>query len=151
MKCPYCHSTKTRVLDTREDSAGNIRRRRKCLACGKRFTTLERPVITTPLVIKRDGRRESFDREKILSGLRIACARRPIAADELERLVDRVEYTIRQRGRTEVKSKVIGDAVLDELRELDEVAYIRYAIVYLGLQDLEAVRREIDRIRSLHR
>jgi transcriptional repressor NrdR len=151
MKCPYCHGSHTRVIDTREDAYGNIRRRRKCLDCGKRFTTMERPVITTPLVIKRDGRREPFDREKILSGLRIACARRPIPPDELERIVDRVEYTIRQRGRTEVKSQAIGDLVLDELRALDEVAYIRYAIVYLGLKDLEAVRQEIDRIRSLQR
>ncbi len=151
MKCPYCLGTQTRVIDTREDNAGNVRRRRRCLTCGKRFTTIERAVITTPMVIKRDGRREPFDREKILSGLRIACARRPISADELERLVDRVEYTIRQRGRSEVKSKLIGDAILDELRGIDEVAYIRYAIVYLGLRDLEAVRREIDRIRSLHR
>ncbi len=151
MKCPYCRSSRTRVIDTREDAYGNIRRRRKCLECGKRFTTMERPVITTPLVIKRDGRREPFEREKILSGLRIACARRPIPPDELERIVDRVEYTIRQRRRPEVRSKEIGDLVLDELRALDEVAYIRYAIVYLGLKDLEAVRQEIDRIRSLQR
>ncbi len=151
MKCPYCRSSRTRVIDTREDTYGNIRRRRKCLECGKRFTTMERPVITTPLVIKRDGRREPFEREKILSGLRIACARRPIPPDELERIVDRVEYTIRQRRRPEVQSKEIGDLVLDELRALDEVAYIRYAIVYLGLKDLEAVRQEIDRIRSLQR
>jgi len=97
---------------------------------------------------KRDGRREEFDREKILSGLRIACARRPISAERLESLIDHVEYAIRQIGRAEVSSQTIGDMVIDELRQIDEVAYIRYAIVYLGLSDLEAIRREIDTLRT---
>jgi transcriptional repressor NrdR len=148
MRCPYCSSMETRVVDTRHDSSGNIRRRRECKSCERRFSTIERPILTSPVVVKRDDRREEFDREKILSGLRIACARRPIPAAELENIVDRVEYQLRQSGRTEVTSNVIGDLVIDELRKIDEVAYIRYAIVYLGLGDLEAIREEIDTLRA---
>jgi len=145
MQCPYCGAPRTHVIATDHDARG-IRRRRECPQCRQRFTTLERAVLTTPLVIKRDGRREEFSREKLLAGLRTACARRPISADALERLVDRVEEYIRQTGRTEVPSKMIGDRVIAELRELDPVSYIRYAIVYLGLEDLAAVRAEINRL-----
>jgi len=98
------------------------------------------------VVVVRDGHREEFDHEKLLSGLRTACARRPVSADDLERLVDRVENHIRQMGKAEVPSRVIGDLVIEELKEWDPVSYIRYAIVYLGLEDLEAVRSEIDRL-----
>lgn len=145
MRCPYCDAKRTRVIATYRNTRGT-RRRRECRACEKRFTTLERPVLTTPLVVKKDGRREEFNREKLLSGLRISCARRPVSADDLERLVDRVEDHIRQIGRTEVDSRAIGDLIIEELRELDPVSYIRYAIVYLGLEDLEAVREEINRL-----
>jgi transcriptional repressor NrdR len=146
MKCPYCDSDQTRVIDTTHDTRG-IRRRRECKDCEKRFSTVERAILTTPLVIKRDGsQREEFDRQKLLSGLRISCARRPVSADDLERLADRVENRIRQMGKTEIPSRVIGDLVIEELKELDPVSYIRYAIVYLGLEDLEAVREEIDRL-----
>lgn len=148
MRCPFCHSMTTRVVDTGHDTQGNVRRRRECDACGQRFSTMERAILTTPLVNKRDGRREEFDRQKLLSGLRIACARRPVSAEALEQIADRVEYAIRQTGRAEVASHTIGDIVIDELRKLDEVAYIRYAIVYLGLSDLESVRAEIDRLRA---
>ena len=105
---------------------------------------MERAILTTPLVVKRDGRREEFSREKLVSGLRTACARRPVSADDLERLADRVESSIRQVGRAEIRSRVIGDMVISELQKLDPVSYIRYAIVYLGLEDLEAVRGEIN-------
>lgn len=145
MKCPYCGSQRTQVVATDRDARG-IRRRRECAACGQRFSTVERAILTTPLVVKRDGRREEFEREKLLSGLRIACARRPVSADDLERLVDRVEERIRHTGKTEVPSRMIGDLVIGQLRELDPVSYIRYAIVYLGLEDLEAVRAEINRL-----
>lgn len=145
MQCPYCGASRTHVIATDHDARG-IRRRRECSQCRQRFTTLERAILTTPLVIKRDGRREEFSREKLLAGLRTACARRPISADALERLADRVEEYIRQTGRTEVPSKMIGDRVIAELRELDPVSYIRYAIVYLGLEDLAAVRAEINRL-----
>jgi transcriptional repressor NrdR len=125
-----------------------MRRRRECSDCEERFSTIERAILTNPLVVKRDERREEFDRDKITSGLKIACSRRPISAKQIELIVDRVEYELRQGGRAEVPSQHIGDIVIDELRQLDEVAYIRYAIVYLGLSDLEAIRREIDALRA---
>jgi len=145
MRCPYCGSTRTRVIDTTR-SEQSIRRRRVCRGCEKRFSTVERAVLTTPLLVKRDGQREAFDREKLLSGLRTACARRPISADDLERLVDRVENHVRQMGKAEIPSRAVGDLTIEELKALDPVSYIRYAIVYLGLEDLEAVRAEIDRL-----
>jgi len=145
MECPYCGSTNTRVIDTSHTSRG-VRRRRVCKACERRFSTLERAILTTPLVVKRDGQRESFDREKLLSGLRVACARRPISADDLERLVDRVEARIQQLGKTEIPSRVIGDFTIEELEEMDPVSYIRFAIVYLGLDDLDEVQVEIERL-----
>lgn len=145
MKCPYCDSKRTRVVDTTRKEQ-SIRRRRECQDCGERFSTMERAILTTPLVVKGDDRREAFEREKVLSGLRIACAKRPVSADELERVVDRVEGHIRQMGKPEVPSRVIGDLVMEELRTLDPVSYIRYAIVYLGLENLEAVRTEVNRL-----
>ena len=145
MRCPYCNSARTRVIDTTHSAQG-IRRRRECKACGQRFSTVERAILTTPLVVKRDGQREAFNHEKLLSGLRTACARRPVSADDLERLVDRVENQIRQMGKREIPSRVIGDLTIQELKALDPVSYVRYAIVYLGLEDLEAVRAEIDRL-----
>jgi transcriptional repressor NrdR len=151
MKCPYCSTLDTKVVDTRHDAKGNVRRRRECKACDRRFSTLERPIVSTPRVIKRDGRREEFDRDKVMDGLRIACARRPIPAETLQNIIDKVEYNIQESGRAEIKSKSIGDLVIEELHKIDEVAYIRYAIVYLGLSDLEAIRAEIDRIRAQRR
>lgn len=145
MRCPYCGSLETRVVDTARKEH-TIRRRRECKHCDKRFSTMERAVLTAPLVVKRDGRREAFDRDKVLSGLRVACARRPVSAGDLDRVVDRVESQVRQLGKTEVSTRVIGDAVINELKTLDPVSYVRYAIVYLGLDDLEAVRAEVNRL-----
>jgi len=107
---------------------------------------MERPVLNTPLVVKKDDHRETFSREKLLIGLRTACARRPVSADDLERLVDHVEHAISQMGKMEISSHVIGDLTIKELKELDPVSYIRYGIIYLGLEDLDAVRAEIDRL-----
>ena len=146
MKCPYCNGTNTKVVDTMHESGGGIRRRRECNVCSKRFSTLERAILTTPLVVKSDGRREPFDREKLLTGLRVSCAKRPISSEALEGLVNSVENRIQQMGKAEVPSKLIGDMVIAGLKELDQVAYIRFAMVYLGLKDVEAVRREIDKI-----
>jgi transcriptional repressor NrdR len=145
MRCPYCGSKRTRVVDTARKEH-SIRRRRECKGCEKRFSTMERAILTTPLVVKRDGRREAFDRDKVLSGLRVACARRPVSAGDLERVVDRVENHMRQLGKTEVSTGTIGDVVIEELKSLDPVSYIRYAIIYLGLEDLEAVRGEVNRL-----
>jgi len=145
MKCPYCSSPNTKVIDTRK--AGNaIRRRRECLNCGRRFTTYERAILEAPLVAKRDGRREEFDREKILVGVRKACAKRSIPIEAIEGLVDQVESQVRELGKTEVDSRLIGEMVLAKLRDLDEVAYIRFASVYLPLEDLESMREEMDRL-----
>jgi transcriptional repressor NrdR len=145
MNCPYCGGSKTRVIDTSRDQRG-VRRRRECQSCGQRFNTVERAILTAPLVVKTDGRREEFDPHKVLSGIRVACAKRPVAAEAIEGLVESVEAELRAMGKAEVDAKVIGDIVIEGLKELDKVAYIRYAIVYLGLEDLEAVRGEIDRL-----
>jgi len=145
MRCPYCGSKRTRVIDTTRKEH-SIRRRRECKGCDKRFSTMERAIMTAPLVVKRDGRREAFDRDKVLSGLRVACARRPVSAGDLERVADRVESHIRQIGKTEIPSRTIGDVVIQELKALDPVSYVRYAIIYLGLEDLEEVRAEVNRL-----
>jgi len=144
MKCPYCGSSESRVIDTRDATQG-IRRRRECRACGQRFTTYER-VTNTLMVVKSDGRREPWHPGKILNGVRIASAKRPIPVEELERLVARVEERVFAQGKAEVTSEYVGQLVLEELKALDEVAYIRFATVYLELGDLEAVRAEIDRL-----
>ena len=145
MRCPYCQGNRTRVIDTREANEG-VRRRRECKGCGKRFTTYEHVAPSNPLVVKRDGRREEFDRAKLLAGVRKACAKRPIAVEEVERLVNEVEGRVLARKKGEVKSRVIGDVVMEKLKELDEVAYIRFASVYLPLDDLDAMKREVDRL-----
>jgi transcriptional repressor NrdR len=145
MHCPFCGGSSTRVIDTTR-YGDYVRRRRECLSCSQRFSTIERAILPAPPVVKRDGRREQFSREKVLSGLRAATARRPVSSDELERLVARVEHEIVQMGKSEVSSRTIGDLAMRELKRLDPVSYIRYATVYLRLSDLEAVRAEIDRL-----
>ncbi len=146
MRCPYCQALNSRVVDTFRDKTGRVRRRRECRTCGKRFSTIEQWIQQLPLVIKADGTREPFDRDKILRGLRTACWKRRVSATDLERLVDEVEEYILSLGRSEIPSRIIGDRVIEGLKRLDPVAYIRYAIVYLGLEDLSEVRREIDRL-----
>ena len=144
MRCPYCEGERTRVIDTTHDSRGGVRRRRECRGCSQRFSTYERAVLASPLITKQDGTREEFDREKLHQGIRIACAKRPVSAADIERLVGEVESTLQAMGKAEVTSRVVGDMVIAGLKDLDHVAYIRYAIVYLGLDDLQAVRDEID-------
>jgi transcriptional repressor NrdR len=145
MRCPYCQSENIMVLDT-HDTRGEVRRRRKCKECGQRFSTIERPLLATPLIIKKDGTREEFEREKLLRGVRIACAKRPVPAAAIDRLVGEIEATLQRMGRSEVSSRVVGDMVISGLKELDLIAYIRYGIVYLQLDDLHAIRKEIDRL-----
>ncbi len=146
MKCPNCGSESTHVIDTAREQTGNIRRRRECNACKKRFSTLERVVDTMPLVVKSGGRREAFNRDKIMNGVRTACTKRPVPAEDIDRLVDQVEAQVLAMNRSEVTARDIGDMVLNRLRALDEVAYIRYASVYLHLKDLESVKREIEKL-----
>jgi transcriptional repressor NrdR len=145
LKCPHCGASDSRVIDTRS-SGERIRRRRECLSCEERFTTYERVVLATPMVIKRDGRREEFDPDKLALGVRKACAKRPISMEALERLVDQVESEVQRMGKTEVPSQVIGSLVMERLKGLDELAYILFASVYLPLNDLESMKAEVDRL-----
>jgi transcriptional repressor NrdR len=133
-------------VDTTHDARGGIRRRRECARCSQRFSTYERPILATPLIIKQDGSREEFDREKLLQGIRISCAKRPVSAADIDRLSGEIESKLQSMGRSEVSSRIVGDMVIAGLKELDLIAYIRYAIVYLRLDDLEELRSEIDRL-----
>ena len=117
-----------------------------CEACDQRFTSYERPILATPLLIKKDGTREEFSREKLLGGIRVACAKRPISAADIERMAGEIEAELQRMGQEEVKSRIVGDMVIRKLKELDLVAYVRYAIVYLRLDDLTSIRGEIDRL-----
>lgn len=145
MRCPYCGVVgDSSVVNTSVDVQGLVRRRRECRACGRRFSTVERPVIATPLLVKSSGERQGFDRDKLIRGIRVSCGKRPIATADIERLVDKVEAYLQSLGQDEVSSRVVGDMVVSELKKLDPIAYIRYAIVYLGLDDLESVQRELN-------
>ena len=146
MRCPYCQDDKSRVLDTTHDNRGGIRRRRECEKCGQRFSTYERPILATPLIVKKSGVREAFDREKLLQGIRLSCTKRPVSAAEISHLVGEVETNLQKMGREEVSSRIVGDMVIEGLKQLDHIAYIRYAIVYLQLSDLVSIRKEIDRL-----
>jgi len=146
MRCPYCQGEDSRVVDTSHDARGGIRRRRECSNCHHRFSTYERAILANPLLVKQDGTREEFDRDKLLGGIRISCAKRPVSAAKIERLVGEIESALQAMGRSEVSSRVVGDMVIAGLKEMDQVAYIRYAIVYLGLDDLRSIRDEIDHL-----
>jgi transcriptional repressor NrdR len=146
LRCPYCQSEESKVIDTTHDSQGGIRRRRECEKCGKRYSTYERLIRQTPLIVKRDGTREEFDREKLLRGVRTACTKRPVSAEQIETLVNEVEASLQQLGRPEITSRVVGDMVIERLKDLDHIAYIRYASVYLQMADLHAIRDEIDKL-----
>lgn len=145
MKCPYCSAeNKSRVVDTTRDSQGGIRRRRECKVCERRFSTYEKVLRATPLLVKSNGDREAFDREKLIRGIQISCAKRPISAADITNLVDRIETHLQHVGRDEVSSRVVGDMVIEGLKAIDPIAYIRYAIVYLGLDSLTSLRDMID-------
>lgn len=146
MRCPYCKNDDSKVLDTIHDSRGDVRRRRECQRCEQRFSTIERPILATPVIIKLDGAREEFDRDKLVHGIRTACAKRPVSTADIERLVGEIEVSLQKMGRSEVSSRVVGDKVMAGLKQLDQVAYIRYASVYLHLDDLKEIRTEIDRL-----
>lgn len=144
MVCPHCGHGSHKVIDTR-DTGDGIRRRRECQGCGQRFTSYEH-VAPSLLVIKQDGRRESFDRQKLMNGIRIACVKRPISTATIEQIVHEVEERVMGMGKAEVKSEIIGNLVLDRLAHVDQVAYIRFASVYLDLNDVIEIRSEIDRL-----
>lgn len=144
MKCPFCGNLEDKVIDSRTSREGEaIRRRRECLKCGKRFTSYERVDDILPMVVKKDGRRESFDRIKVLSGLKKACEKRPISIDTLEGVVDSIEKKLINLGTREVPSTWIGEEVMNSLRETDKVAYVRFASVYRQFKDINELMDEV--------
>jgi transcriptional repressor NrdR len=143
MNCPYCGYFDQKVIDSRDVDKG-IRRRRQCLKCGARFTTYERMQSASLFVIKKDERREEFNRDKLLTGIRKACEKRPLASGTIEKVVDEIEAELYRSGKVEVPGTVIGDMVMDRLRSLDHIAYIRFASVYREFQDITALKQAVD-------
>ncbi len=149
MKCPFCNHSKSKVVDSRlSKEKDTIRRRRECLSCQKRFTTSERAEDDLPLVIKKDGRREPFNRGKIFSGLKKACEKRPISINLIEKIVSRIELYFQEKGEREVKSTEIGQRVMEELHQLDGVAYVRFASVYRQFKDIQEFMNELKELIS---
>lgn len=144
MKCPFCDDVEDKVVDSRMAKEGEvIRRRRECLSCKRRYTTYERVEETMPAVVKKDGRRELFDRTKIVFGLKKACEKRPISTATIEAVTDRIEKRIQELGETEVDSTMVGEEVMKELSQLDQVAYVRFASVYREFKDIDQFMDEI--------
>lgn len=144
MKCPFCGFADSKVVDSRPDKGGStIRRRRECESCSRRFTTHERVEEILPLVLKKDGRRESFDRQKPISGIQKACEKRPVSIEAIEQMVDRLEVRLQESGEREVPSAVIGEWIMNELHVLDQVAYVRFASVYRSFKDINEFMAEL--------
>jgi len=147
VKCPFCRDLENKVIDSRLSKEGDvIRRRRECLHCTRRFTTYERAEEALPLVVKKDGRREVFDRMKIVAGLKRACEKRPVGIEAIEEIVDRIERGLQERGDKEIQSSVVGEAVMHELHGLDKVAYVRFASVYRSFQDIGEFMAELEQL-----
>ena len=147
MKCPFCHETDNRFIDSRLSKDSNmIRRRRECSKCSRRFTTYERIEEMMPLVIKKDGRRESYERQKIVNGLTRACEKRPVSINIIEAIADRIERSIQERGEKEIPSSVIGEAAMRELHDTDPVAYVRFASVYRSFKDISEFMVELEEL-----
>ncbi|MFL5456702.1 MAG: transcriptional regulator NrdR [Myxococcales bacterium] len=144
MKCPFCPSQDNKVIDSRLSNQGAvIRRRRECLGCERRFTTYERVEEILPMVVKKDGRREAFDRQKIVSGIEIACRKRPVSQEQIEAVVDGIERRLQEMGEKEIPTTFIGETVMRELSRLDEVAYVRFASVYRSFKDVGEFMSEL--------
>ncbi len=144
MHCPFCRAADTRVMDSRDSAEGTIiRRRRECESCKRRFTTYERVEELNPLVVKKDGRREAFDRDKLLSGLTKACEKRPVSVAQVEELVTAIERRVQEGGEKEIASTAIGELVMERLHALDEVAYVRFASVYRSFRDIAEFMDEL--------
>jgi transcriptional repressor NrdR len=147
MRCPFCAHLESKVIDSRVSTAGDvIRRRRECESCARRFTSRERVEDVLPVVVKKDGRRQPFDREKVLHGVRLACNKRPVAMDRIERFIDELERDLVESEAKEVLSQELGERVMKKLRELDEVAYVRFASVYRSFRDIDEFRSELDKM-----
>ena len=152
MHCPFCGHTETKVIDSRLAGEGRqIRRRRECLECAERFTTFETAELVMPMVVKGDRSRESFDASKLLAGMQKALEKRPVSSEAIDAAVARICHKLRSLGEREIASRAIGELVMEELRHLDEVAYVRFASVYRSFQDIEAFRTEIDLLRRHRR
>ena len=143
MECPYCHHIETKVTDSRDTGSYTIRRRRECLKCNRRFTTYEHIEMTPVYIIKKDGRREKFDRNKIKKGIMKALEKRPVSHEKTEEIVNSIEEKIRRNGKEEIESSVIGEYVMNSLKEIDQVAYIRFASVYRSFADITFFEKEI--------
>lgn len=149
MKCPYCAHLGDKVVDSRESREGEvIRRRRECLGCGKRFTSYERIDEIPYMVVKKDGTRERFERQKVIAGLLKACEKRPVSVAALERIADRVEGTLQERSEKEMATAEIGLFVMQELKKLDKVAYVRFASVYRSFEDIDEFKTLVDEVRQ---
>lgn len=149
MKCPFCSNQDTQVVETRVSEDGNfIRRRRQCGACEKRFTTYERPDVHFPTVVKKDGRRVEYSREKLLGSFKLALRKRPVSTVQIDSAIERIEENLLQQGQREVISSRIGELVMRELKKLDKVAYIRYASVYRSFEDIDEFRALVDEVRK---
>ena len=147
MKCPFCGQLENRVIDSRLSKDGNaIRRRRECRECNRRFTTYERVETAIPMVVKKDGRREQFDRDKLKSGVLKACQKRPVSVDDVERFLDELERQIQEQGEREIPSQLLGERVMDYLHDLDDVAYVRFASVYRSFKDLKEFMSELQEL-----
>ena len=144
MKCPFCDELEDKVVDSRMAKEGEvIRRRRECLGCKRRYTTYERVDEILPMVVKKDGRRESFDRTKILAGLKKACEKRPISTATIEMVTDRIEKRIQEMGETEIESRIVDEELMKELHQMDQVAYVRFASVYREFKDIDQFMDEL--------
>ncbi len=144
MKCPYCNNLEDKVIDSRISKDGEIiRRRRECLGCAKRFTTHEKIEDKLPLIVKKDGRREPYDRDKTMEGMKKACQKRPISIEAIEKIADKIEQDIVSRGVKEIKGAELGEKVMLELHDLDDVAYVRFASVYRSFKDISDFMEEV--------
>jgi transcriptional repressor NrdR len=144
MKCPFCSFADSKVVDSRPDKGGaTIRRRRECESCGKRFTTHERVEEVLPLVTKRDGRREPFERMKLVAGIQKACEKRPVSVETIEKLVDRIEIRMQESGEKEIETTTLGEWIMTELHGIDQVAYVRFASVYRSFKDISEFMVEL--------
>lgn len=149
MQCPFCGKPDTKVIDSRLVSEGSqVRRRRECIDCGERFTTYEGAELVMPRLIKSDNSREPFNEEKLLSGLNKALEKRPVSLEMVEAAVGRIKYKLRATGEREILSRILGELVMDELKDLDPVAFVRFASVYRSFQDISEFREEIDRLEN---
>jgi transcriptional repressor NrdR len=147
MHCPFCNAVDTKVIDSRLVAEGNqVRRRRECITCAERFTTFESAELVMPRLVKQNGEREPFNEDKLRSGMLKALEKRPVSAEQVEEAISHINHKLRASGEREVPSKLVGGLVMEELRRLDEVAYVRFASVYRSFKDLNEFREEIDRI-----